>query len=439
MKNLLFNLVDGSENAEGTVLIDGMAPGKFVDMRGKRVEFKKEDLQTFVTNTLAALETTKDENGEIVGFPIDAIGHEHGEAAGWIKSVSLSENGEVIRFEVEWNDLGKKSIGQKILRYFSPQIDLQEKVIIGGSLTNYPATRTKKHEMLLKPVALSMSLFSLEGVSLDEQLQIIRDAFVSQFNSDPQGMWVNYPIEVFEGYLVCRHEDKAFKVGYVENEDGSISFEPMASWVEVKRTWIEASLEQFKRVLSGIFSGAGDNSTTEVDMEFDLEKATPEQKEVLLSQARASVIAEMQTNEPAELAELIKARTDEGVQAVLAVEKRKSHVAEFSARVVGGTPEAPVGLPVAKDALESLLLSLPEDKQAEVETLLGDIIDKGIVPFTELGHGKVAGGNRELPAEMKVHLQKWVDEGNKVEAWFTVNAAELGDMSEYNLAEFQEK
>lgn len=173
-------------------------------------------------------------------------------------------------------------------------------------------------------------------------------------------------------------------------------------------------------------------------MEFDLSKATPEQKEALLSQARVDVIAEMQTTPPAELASLIEARTNEGVQAALMVEKRKSHVAEFSARVVGGTPEAPQGLPVAKSALESLLLSLPEDKQAELETMLSAIVEKGITQFTELGHGKITGGNRELPAEMKGYLKKWVEGGNKVDAWFSVNAAELGNMSEYNLAEFQE-
>ena len=437
MKNLLFNLVDGTE-VNGLVWMDGVAPGKFTDMRGKNVEIKTDDFQSFVDNTLAALETTKDSNGEVVGFPIDAIGHDHAEAAGWVKSVRLSENGKVIQFLVEWNELGKKSISEKLLRYFSPSIDLGEKVILGGSLTNYPASRTKKHEMLLKPVALSMELFSLEGMSLDERLEKIRGAFVKQFNA-PNMMWDKYPIEVFEDYLICRSDEKTYRVNYLENEDGSITFEPMALWVEMKRTWVEASLEQLKRVLSGLFSEPDNKSTTEVDMEFDLSKATPEQKEALLSQARVDVIAEMQTTPPAELASLIEARTNEGVQAALMVEKRKSHVAEFSARVVGGTPEAPQGLPVAKIALESLLLSLPEEKQAELETMLSAIVEKGITQFTELGHGKITGGNRELPAEMKGYLKKWVEGGNKVDAWFSVNAAELGNMSEYNLAEFQKE
>ena len=438
MKNLLFNLVDGAET-DGLVWMDGVAPGKFVDMRGKHIEIKTDDFQTFVDNTLAALETTKDSNGDIVGFPIDAIGHDHAEAAGWVKSVRLSDSGKVIQFLVEWNELGKESISKKLLRYFSPSIDLGEKVILGGSLTNYPASRTKKHEMLLKPVALSMELFSLEGMSLDERLGKIRMAFMEAFNdSFPTEAINTYPIEVFEGYVICRSGDKTWRVNFTEAEDG-FAFDAMNLWIEVKQAWIEAKLEQLKTVLSRLFSEPDNKSTMEVDMAFELENATPEQKAALLSQAREEVLAEMQETPPAELAAMIDARANEKLEVSLAVEKRKSHVAEFSARVVGGTPEAPVGLPVAKDALESLLLSLPEDKQAEVETLLGDIVDKGIVPFTELGHGKVAGGNRELPAEMKVHLQKWVDKGNKVEAWFTVNAAELGDMSEYNLAEFQEK
>ena len=173
-------------------------------------------------------------------------------------------------------------------------------------------------------------------------------------------------------------------------------------------------------------------------MSFELENATPEQKAALLSQAREEVLAEMKEAPPAELAAMIDARANEKLEASLAIEKRKAHVAEFSARVVGGTPEEPKGLPVAKEKLESLLLSLEEEKQAELEEILGDVIDKGIVPFDELGHGKVTGGNRELPTEMKAIAQKWVKDGNKIEEWFTVNAAELGDMSEYNLAEFKE-
>lgn len=174
-------------------------------------------------------------------------------------------------------------------------------------------------------------------------------------------------------------------------------------------------------------------------MEFDLEKATPEQKAELLSQARVEVIAEMQETPPAELASLIEARTNEGIQAALAVEKRKSHVAEFAARVVGGTPEAPQGLPVAKDALASLLLSLPEEKQGELEAMFSTILEKGTTPFTEIGHGRIITGNRELPAEIKVVLQKAIEDGMSLNVFFTANAAELGDMSEYNLAEFQEK
>lgn len=436
MKNLLFNLVDGTET-DGLVWMDGVAPGKFVDMRGKHVEIKTDDFQTFVDNTLAALETTKDSNGEVVGFPIDAIGHDHAEAAGWVKSVRLSENGKVIQFLVEWNELGKESISKKLLRYFSPSIDLGEKVILGGSLTNYPASRTKKHEMLLKPVALSMELFSLEGMSLDERLEKIRSAFIKEFNVPGQMIWDKYPIEVFEDYLICRSDEKTYRVNYFENEGGEIQFESMNLWVEMKRTWIMAALEQLKRVLSGL-PESGNESTMEVDMSFDLENATPEQKASLLSQAREEVLAEMQETPPAELAAMIDARANEKLEVSLAVEKRKAHVAEFSARVVGGTPEEPKGLPVAKEKLESLLLSLDEEKQAELEEILGDVIDKGIVPFDELGHEKVMSGRRELPTEMKAYARTWVDEGNKIEEWFTVNAAELGDMSEYNLAEFKE-
>jgi len=328
---------------------------------GNVVEIIKSELQMYIDNTKKALASTVDRNNVLVGFPVDGSGHNHEDAAGWIKDVSMSESGEVVQFSVEWTNEGQEAISSNSRRYFSPEIDLMEKVIMGGSLTNWPATRSKKHEMLLKPVTLSL------------------------FSAD-------------------------------EPDD-------------------ETLVEKIKQVLSGLFPGKANL----MEVQMDLENATEEQKTALLSQARESVIAEMQTNIPAELATLIQARTDEGVKAALAVEQRKSHVAQFSARVVGGTPEEPTGLPVGKDMLESFLLSLPAEKQEEAEKMFSDILEKGIVPFAELGHSKNVTGNRELPSEMSAILQKWVDGGNKVEAWFTANAAELGDMSEYNLAEFQEK
>ena len=431
MKNILFTKL-----IEGSTTIDGMSAGEFTDMWGRVVAFKKDEMKEYLANTQKAIAATVDGTGELVGFPIDAEGHEHGEAAGWIKGASLAEGRDVIQFDVEWNELGKNSIAQKLFRYFSPEIDQKAKVVMGGSLTNYPAMRTKEHQILLKPVTLSM--FSLDGASIDERLETIRQSFMDTY---AEWDWSTYPVEVFESYLICWHDNKYWQVGYQEGDEGALTFDPMDQWTEVKRTWIEAALEKFGRVLAGFAKKPAktgeENPHMEDDMTVELENLSDEQKDVLLAQAREQVVMEMTTSEPsAELAAFITAEAEKRFNAALALEKRKTHVAEFAARVVGGTAEIPHGLPVVKDELETLMLSLDESQQEAIEKILGAIHEKGTVSFEELGHSKRMEGNRELPAEIKVLLQKWVSEENTVEAFFTANAAELGDMSEYNLAEF---
>lgn len=155
-KDFLF--VNLSEQVSGEKPFDGMAAGEFIDMYGRAVSLKADDLEKFVANTRAALESTRDSSGEVVGFPIDTANHAHKEAAGWIVGVELDEGGNKLRFMPRWNETGKQLIASNTMRYFSPSIDLKAKTVVGGSLTNWPATRTAENHMLLRPVELSMDM-----------------------------------------------------------------------------------------------------------------------------------------------------------------------------------------------------------------------------------------------------------------------------------------
>lgn len=155
-KDFLF--IDLSEQTAGAKPFDGMAAGEFTDMYGRAVSLKADDLEKFVANTRAALESTRDSSGEVVGFPIDTANHAHKEAAGWIVGVELDESGNKLRFMPRWNETGKQLIASNTMRYFSPSVDLKAKTVVGGSLTNWPATRTAENHMLLRPVELSMDM-----------------------------------------------------------------------------------------------------------------------------------------------------------------------------------------------------------------------------------------------------------------------------------------
>jgi hypothetical protein len=151
--------------------IDGMASGKFTDMWGYEFEIKPEELPEFVLKTRMALQSTRDANGDVIGFPIDAMNHDHGEAAGWITDVQ--QLGGVVQITPRWTALGRELVGSDQMRYFSPTIDLIAKVIMGGSLTNWPATRTADHQLLLRPVELSSQLETLPEMGMLQRFEMI--------------------------------------------------------------------------------------------------------------------------------------------------------------------------------------------------------------------------------------------------------------------------
>jgi hypothetical protein len=451
IKNSIFTRLS-VQNVQ-TKTIDGLATGRFIDMLGRLFIVKPDELETYVKNTNNALASTKDESGKIVGFPIDTNGHDHEDAAGWIKGASLDKKRNIVLLSVEWNDEGAELIGSDKKRFFSPEFDDQAKVIMGGSLTNWPATRNANHEILLKPIdKAQFAMFSIGAVdeadSLDEQVYAVKQAFYEQYSEYD---WSAYPVQVFDGYLICRKDKKNWRVKFEIAEDGAVVLDALDNWTEVKRQWVEAAIRSLQRVIAGIFepdnsSIQNQNPDLEEDMEFDFDKLNPEQQQALLTQAEGRLVAKLSTGGKgaADLATLIDARANERVTAMLALEQRKSHVAKFSAHVVGedskdGSNKA--GLPIQKDAIEAVLLELPEDQAKKVEDMLTAILQKGVVPFTEAGHKEEIQGARELSDPLKMCLRDFLgtDEKNTVAEFFKINASELGNMADYNLSEFVKK
>lgn len=139
---------------------DGLVAGEFSDMHGRAVKITTADLQEIADNTNALLESTRAESGDLAGLPIDEKQHEKGHASGWIVGVELA--GDVLRIVPQWTELGRDLISKKIQRYFSATIDLAKKVIYGGTLTNWPATRDgKTGRVLLRPIELSQTLLQI--------------------------------------------------------------------------------------------------------------------------------------------------------------------------------------------------------------------------------------------------------------------------------------
>ena len=138
---------------------DGMAIGDFKTSQGA-VSIKSDELDQYLQNTKDVLESTRTESGEIVGLPIDMDGHDHKGGAGWI--VDVVREGDLLRFIPKWTEAGQKIIREGVRRFFSPSFDAENKVIIGGSMTNYPASRDDMRRLKLRPVELSETMFTAE-------------------------------------------------------------------------------------------------------------------------------------------------------------------------------------------------------------------------------------------------------------------------------------
>lgn len=437
MKHQEFLFVDLEQLKEAKAF-DGVAEGVFKDMLGRRVVVS--DLDIYVKNTQEILDTTKTESGELVGLPIDSKQHDKGDAAGWIVGFELM--GNIIRFIPKWTELGLELIEKGKQRFFSPTIDLKNKVILGGSLTNWPASRTKKGKILLRPIELSEEIQELaEEESLDAKSNRVRKAFNAIYN--PNGMFDVWVVEVFDDYLVCSKE-AMWRVDFEDTEDG-IEFQPESEWVEVRQSWVEAALKEakdlFKRVLSGLKPTEADedpgleNPETEVDkMEVTLEKLSKEQ----IAELKSGLLVELSENPTAEMTALIEQKADEKAKVQLAKAKRKDHTAQFCTRMIGGTEDDPSGLPVAHEKLEAFLSSLEPEQQTEAEEILSLIHGKGQIDYKEKGHGKDLGGQGTTP--LPEDIQESLDNGDIELSDLSGHqlAPVLGDLKDYDLSKWKE-
>lgn len=463
VRNFLFTELTADSLSEGREF-DGLVPLDNVrDMYGQPVTIKAEELPTYLANTLAAIEATRSESGELVGLPIDAAGHDKGDGAGWI--TGLARVGNLLRFVPKWTEIGTNLIGKSIRRFFSPTVDTVNKVILGGSLTNWPASRNKQGHTLLRPIELSATLFQLADESLDERTMNIRRAFYDA-TSTPE-MSEPYICEVFDGYVIARAGESLFKVPYTEGDNG-IEFSARSEWAEVKQSYVEAAFEWVR----GLFKQKPAPPKQGVlEMEITLEKLKElivgTVKEVIPAAPAQPVPAPDATPAPALPADLaavlgvnvlsekgkaelatwmtaqakaVQEQAQLAFNAQMARISRENTVTELAQRITGGSTEAPRGIKGATaEDMKKHLLALPADESKWFGELLAGIVKDGLTEFAEIGHGRQLQGVAELAEPYAGMLREWVANKGDVAEFFTINARELGEMKTYNLAAFAPK
>lgn len=447
---------------------EAVAAGDFIDMYGRPVKIKPEDLGKIVENTKAAIEATRTESGELVGLPIDARNHENGDGAGWIVDVFLED--ERVKVVPKWTEIGIQLIEDGIRRFFSGSIDLVNKVLLGGTLTNWPATRTKGIT-LLKPIEMSLGdgVSALE-MSLEEELKELYTAFSDSF------MYEAWGVEAHDDYLVAQTEDgKYFRVPYKRRKKGSgydFEFTAREEWKEVRHTWIDATLNRAKEAVLNMVGKAGsepDPEEKENDMpKFKLEDLSEEERAAVMSdvitqmqkadglpadvQARLSAafqnvalkdvfnLEEASKELASQMKEALMAEykqlqeeSSKNVALLIADIRRKDKVANLSRSLTDGkASEAARGLPISMNRLQEFLLGLSPAQQSTAEEIFLSIVRDGLVNFKESGRDGEGEAKIELPAEIVSALK----EGSLKVDDLGQETLGLGDLSRYDLTAF---
>jgi hypothetical protein len=480
--NVLFAELSADALTAGR-LFDGLAAGSFIDMHGRSVTFKPEELSIYLSNTLAAIAATTAESGEVVGLPIDAHDHENGDGSGWIVGAELE--GSRIRLQPKWTDIGVDLVKRGIRRFFSATVDTVNKVILGGTLTNWPATRDPQGKVMLRPIELAQmpgtyELADAAEDSLNDKLQDVYDAWRAQ-QAPPEPSPYCFVVDAYEDHVIVSENDELYSVAYTRGEDDKVVFVPRSEWVAVKQTYVEAAMKQFRR-LARLFG-------------FD--KANPEHKPGDKSAADKPVpptgdnemaikLAELSAEDRAELVKLVAAQmapapaappaanpgatsaidmsqllgvqplTEDGKkkltelmqqqaahvqeQAALAFQaqmgqiQRETALTDLSMRITGGTPDAPRGVKgTTAEDLKRHLSALPVNEAKYFGDLLSTIVKDGLVEFSEMGHAHRLTGTHQLPPEIAASL----DKGEIKLADLSSSILGLGDLTQYDLSKWQ--
>lgn len=469
---------DGSENWTPKPF-DGMSAGVFTDMWGSTFEFKADDLPLYVSNTRAALASTRDTSGNVVGFPIDGIDHRGGFAAGWIVDVALAAGREVVQFTPRWTAEGQANISNDLVRYFSPTIDIEHKTIVGGSLTNWPATRDESNNILLRPIELGSSILTVH----DEQPTLVERVkeIVKNFFGMPELAAVPYKDTgkaaigtSWSGPSLSDLSDTSFpsmddaEKRRVMGHFAWTANNPPESFSDLKLPHHQASktsigpavwrgIAAAMAALMGARGGpdipSGDKQSVYNHLSrhyVQFEKEPP--KFEMLGEMDGSTYLSLLTGEtimaeptkdtqnvvdlstPEGSAELNR-RVEEQVAARLAKQKQEEDIKTFVAQLVAG--DGKKALAIDGDKTTAFLTAQP-DPTAAME-LLKEFNTAALLSFDEKGHGKVMTGSQPLPDALKPILLSWLASGKTKAEFFQVNAVELGNMEDYDLSEFIEK
>lgn len=378
ISRITVSLGETAEKATSTV--DILRAGTFFDMFGREVIVTGELLDRMVVNF--------DDGVAKQDVPVD-IDHRFAEAAGWVKS--LKRDGDHLFAEVEWNELGKQLIGDKVYKYLSSSLSLAAGVLRAVSLVNFPAVKG------LSPVELGECRFTQDSlISLREE---VGDVLRPAAEDDP----------------VDLGESSDSDAEAAPAEGSPVEDEVLAEEEEANEP-AEAEEEELP---DNDPAPEPDPPAEETDMS---EETT--NHGVDIQKLRADLRAEVEADVELAYQQLEQDRQSI-VSAALAEARRNREIYTFSLDV---TTQGN-GIPATPDELTTMLSAMPDESRKAVQALLRKINQFGLVDFNEQGTEEEA-EIKTLGEDHKESLRLFLEGGGDVKTYFEANP-ELGSPSEY--------
>ena len=294
--------------------------------------------------------------------------------------------------------------------------------------------------------------------------------------------------EVFEGHVIVYYENRDWRIEYKINKDEECVFQDEDKWTEVKQTWIDAMLDsKVVETIMGVFKSTdkpesdpenklsedntmtlnmtqeqfdkavADAVTTSIDTALKTEFAALREAMTVTANPETpegdeedpqpfDILKEFDLEDQKGLAstEMAKHLTDqfEAIRAQVKNEsalqikkiRRETYLSEFASKVTAGNADTPYGIPIKSDELKDWLMSLTPDQAEFAKNMLDGFWKSGRVEFSELGHGKDAGGTKKLDEATANSLR----DGSLTTADLNNPILGLGDLAQYDLSEFKE-
>jgi hypothetical protein len=397
--------------SDGSEMFSGFAHGKFQTWFSE-IEVKKADLKDYFKNTNALIKA-RQAKGE-PGIPIDAKNHNMGDAAGWVTALamgeeidSLGKTIDVIKFQPKWTSLGVEVLSEKLVTNFSATFNMDRKVILGGSLTNWPATKDKNGIPIFSAVKLDQSGAPLERFR--DGVANLFEELVTKFTNDNNNNQTDGGNTMPENITLDSLD-----------EDARASLVREAQELALAELGLEGNSDEIMEQLRGSLDTTVLTSLTGTDL-----------MDGIMAQLAVAV-----DNQVAQL----KQDADRMISERIAEMNEKRELAAFCANVTAGTPAVPFGLRMDRAKLLENLDALPSDVRKSVMGILSEVWENGRVDYSELGHsGNRNFGTEVLAPEIAAQLQSHLDEGASIEEFFAAAGEDLNPMENYDLRAFEAK